>query len=75
MPLYGFHCQDCNTNCELLVGMSDTPVCPKCGSQKLDRLMSRIAPEAKLKAAAKVWRKQAERQGDLSNFSKAERGT
>jgi len=75
MPLYGFHCQDCDTNAELLIGASDTPVCPKCGSAKMERLMSRIAPEAKLKAAAKVWRKYAESQGDLSNFNKAERGT
>lgn len=75
MPLYGYHCQDCNTDSELLHGASDTPVCPKCGSPKLTRLMSRIAPEAKLKAAAKIWRKQAEREGDLSNFSKSERGT
>lgn len=75
MPLYGFHCEECNTNSELLVGFSDTPVCPACGSVKMDRLMSRIAPDAKLKAAAKIWRKEAERQGELSNFSKAERGT
>lgn len=73
MPLYGFHCKDCDKDSEILVGASETPVCPKCGGLHLDRLMSRIAPEGKMKAVAKAWRAQAAREGHLSNFDKSER--
>ncbi|MDI4662781.1 zinc ribbon domain-containing protein [Xanthobacter autotrophicus] len=69
MPLYNFHCPECDKDCELLVGASETPVCPSCGGQKMEQMIGRIAPEAKLAAAAKVWRAQASREGHTSNFS------
>jgi len=73
VPLYNFHCPDCDKDTELLVGASETPVCPSCGSQKLERMIGRIAPDGKLAAAAKVWRAQAAREGHASNFSPSER--
>jgi putative FmdB family regulatory protein len=73
MPLYSFHCAECEQDSELLMGFSDTAVCPACGSQKMERLASRVAPDFKLKAKAKIWRAQAEREGHASNFSKEER--
>ncbi|QRG09756.1 zinc ribbon domain-containing protein [Xanthobacter dioxanivorans] len=73
MPLYNYHCPDCDKDSEMLVGVSETPACPSCGSLRLEQLVSRIAPEGKLKAAAKVWRAQAAREGHASNFSAAER--
>ena len=74
MPLYGFHCAKCDADVELLIGFSETPICPTCGSKKLERLMSRTAPEGKSRGIIKAGRMQAARAGHLSNFSRSERG-
>ena len=73
MPLYSFHCAECDKDSELLMGFDDPALCPACGSQKMERLASRVAPDFKLKAKAKIWRAAAEREGHTSNFSKEER--
>ena len=44
MPLYGFHCKQCDKDSELLVGFDDKPPCPACGSRRMERLVSRPAP-------------------------------
>jgi putative FmdB family regulatory protein len=72
MPLYGFHCAECDKDSELLLRFSDVPVCPACGSGKMERSVSRVAPELKSDAIKKSWRAKAKREGDLSNFSKSE---
>ena len=69
MPLYSFHCADCDKDAELLVGMNDEPVCPACGGQKMERLMSRICPDLKTPGIIKSNRAAAAREGHLSNFS------
>jgi putative FmdB family regulatory protein len=43
MPLYEYACEDCGRESELLVTASSQPVCPKCGSQKLSKLLSIVA--------------------------------
>ncbi len=46
MPLYEYKCRDCQNRFELLVGktVSDlSPVCPKCGSDRCERLFSTFA--------------------------------
>jgi putative FmdB family regulatory protein len=73
MPLYSFHCAECDKDSELLLGFNDEAVCPACGGGKMERLASKVAPDFKLKAAAKVWRAAAEREGHLSNFNKGEK--
>lgn len=73
MPLYSFHCGKCAADFELLIGMSETPVCPTCGGKKLDRLPSLPAPPGRTKGIMKAARAQAAREGHLSNFSRAER--
>ncbi|MFS8038346.1 FmdB family zinc ribbon protein [Xanthobacter sp. AM11] len=73
MPLYSYHCPDCDKDVELLVRASDTPTCPSCGGQKLEQMMSRIAPEGKSRAIIQASRAAAAREGHLSNFSAAER--
>jgi putative FmdB family regulatory protein len=73
MPLYSYHCAKCDKDVELLIGSSDTPACPACGSRKLKRLMSRVVPEGKSRALVKSARAQAGREGHLSNFSPSER--
>ncbi len=74
MPLYAYSCQACEAEFELLVRSSDTPECPACKSQKLTQQVSRICNEIKYPAIARSWRRRAAAGGDLSNFSKAERG-
>ena len=73
MPLYSYHCSDCDNEFEILVGASETAACPSCGSIKLEQMMSRIAPDQKMKSFLKAARAQAGREGHLSNFSPAER--
>lgn len=73
MPLYSYHCAECDREIELLIGSSDTPVCPTCGSQELERLVSCTAPQGKSRGIIKAARAQAARAGHLSNFSRPER--
>jgi putative FmdB family regulatory protein len=72
MPLYSYHCQECDKDAELLVRSSETPACPACGSQSLERLMSRPAPQGQSAGVKKAARAQAAREGHLSNFSRSE---
>ncbi len=47
MPLYEYKCDKCGRKLTLLIGVTaDKPkqVCPRCGSRKLTKLISRIAP-------------------------------
>ena len=46
MPIYEYHCLDCRRRVSVLVrsiSNPGTPACPRCGGQKLERLMSRFA--------------------------------
>ncbi|WKA28597.1 FmdB family zinc ribbon protein [Bradyrhizobium roseum] len=74
MPLYGYHCAKCDEDIELLIGASETPVCPTCGGVDLARLVSRTAPEPKSRRLATSARARAAREGHLSNYSRSERG-
>jgi putative FmdB family regulatory protein len=40
MPLYEYTCAKCRDDFELLVRGGETPVCPRCGSERLERLLS-----------------------------------
>ncbi|OZA76548.1 MAG: FmdB family transcriptional regulator [Azorhizobium sp. 39-67-5] len=73
MPLYSFHCAQCDKDVELLIGFSEKPNCPSCGAADMQRLMSRVAPEGKSAGIVKSARAQAAREGHLSNFSRSER--
>ncbi len=44
MPLFGYHCDKCETEFELLVRSDSKPKCPECGSAKLVKLASAFAP-------------------------------
>ena len=74
MPLYSFHCAQCDKDSELLMRSSDTAVCPRCGSTQMQQQISRVAPELKSDGIRKAWRAQAAREGHLSNYSRSERG-
>lgn len=46
MPIYEYHCHDCRRRVSLLVlsvSKPGTPHCPRCGGERLTRLMSRFA--------------------------------
>jgi|YelNatPaOPRAMG01_1025707.scaffolds.fasta_scaffold127259_2 putative FmdB family regulatory protein len=45
MPIYEFECRPCKERFELLIGFSrlDEAKCPKCGSGKVQRMMSTFA--------------------------------
>ncbi len=41
MPIYEYDCQTCRKPVEVLLRtQSETPACPDCGGEKLERLMS-----------------------------------
>lgn len=41
MPIYEYECGDCQKHFETLVFRSDEPViCPQCGGERADRIMS-----------------------------------
>ena len=40
MPLFDYHCRSCDNEFELLIRGSTVPVCPECGGQELERLLS-----------------------------------
>ena len=44
MPIYDYHCSDCGNTFEMLVKREAAPACPKCGSSRLDKLLSVPAP-------------------------------
>jgi putative FmdB family regulatory protein len=46
MPIYEYYCKPCNTIYQFLIKRvtpDTSPVCPKCGAGKLDRVMSRFS--------------------------------
>lgn len=46
MPIYEYHCADCRRRVSLLVmriSSPEPPRCPRCGGERLTRLMSRFA--------------------------------
>jgi len=73
MPLYNYRCLDCNHTCELLLKIGATGVCPTCGSQNMEKLVSIPAPQGKMAGIAARGRAQAAREGHLSNFSASEK--
>jgi len=74
MPIYDYQCQSCKAEFEQLARSSSTPTCPQCGSQVLERLLSRIAPAGTSAAIIASGRRAAAKEGHFSNFSRAERG-
>jgi len=73
MPLHDFRCPACDTVFELLVRSSEVPACPTCGTDKIERQTSLIAPAGRAKAMASAMRAAAAREGHLSNFRSSER--
>ncbi|SMF97597.1 putative regulatory protein, FmdB family [Methylomagnum ishizawai] len=73
MPIYDYHCPQCDKQFELLVSASSVPTCPHCGGQNLEKLLSLTAPQGKIPGIIAKARGQAAKEGHFSNYSKAER--
>jgi len=43
MPIFEYTCRACQSDCELLIRGGEKPVCPQCGSSKLDKHLSVVA--------------------------------
>ncbi len=63
MPLYDYHCRDCQLQFETLVRAGTTPVCPRCGSVVLDKQVSAPVPPGRSKAIIASARRQARAKG------------
>ncbi len=44
MPMYDFFCQNCNNKFEELVLANETPKCPQCSSEQVQREISAPSP-------------------------------
>jgi putative FmdB family regulatory protein len=43
MPLYEYTCHGCKRQVELLIRGQEQPICPECGSQRLEKELSVVA--------------------------------
>lgn len=73
MPLFDFHCKQCDLDFEELVRGSATPVCPECGSSQVEKRVSLPAPQGKTAGLVARARTQAAREGHFSNYAPSER--
>ena len=66
MPIYEYSCRGCGRLFEQLIRTGDTPACPACGSQDLERTISRcaISSEGSRAIALSSGRKAAKRYAD-----------
>jgi len=73
MPIYDYHCKSCDRRFELLVRSTSVPQCPHCGSADLDKCVTAPAAPGKSKDIIAAARRQANKEGHFSNYSRAER--
>lgn len=73
MPIYDYHCSACKRTFELLVRASTVPACPTCGSQQLEKQVSRPAPQGQSAGMVSRARTQAAREGHFSHYPASER--
>jgi putative FmdB family regulatory protein len=68
MPLFDFHCSQCDKTVELLIRGSNPAVCPSCGNTEMQKLVSRPATPGSSAELVKSARAQARREGHFSNY-------
>ncbi|BBO99745.1 FmdB family transcriptional regulator [Sulfuriferula nivalis] len=72
MPIYDYHCSNCNNKFELLVRSTTVIACPECGSAQLEKLVSMPMPKSKIDVLRKRARSHAAREGHFSNYKPSE---
>ena len=72
MPIYDYHCTQCDKKFELLVRSTTVLACPHCGSAQLEKLVSMPAPKSKIDVLRKRARSRAVREGHFSNYKPSE---
>jgi putative FmdB family regulatory protein len=73
MPIYDYHCSQCDKDFELLISRSTVPACPECGSRDLEKRPSLTAPRGKTAEMVSRARTQAAREGHFSHYAASER--
>lgn len=73
MPLFDFHCPQCQHHFEQLVRAGNPATCPQCGSTTVEKAVSRIAPAGKIEAIRLSNRRAADAQGHFNHYSPSER--
>lgn len=73
MPIYDFRCKRCDEEFELIVRSGTSCLCPHCGSDALQKLLSAPALPGRTKAIIAGARRQAAREGHFSNYAPGER--
>lgn len=68
MPLFDFHCPQCDKTFELLVRGSTPAACPQCASQNVHKLISKPAAPGQSAGLVREARAQAKREGHFSNY-------
>lgn len=68
MPLFDFHCSQCDKTFELLIRGDAPAVCPSCGKTPLDKLVSKPAAPGSSAELVRAARAQARREGHFSNY-------
>jgi len=54
MPIYEFRCEQCGCCFEELIAAEAAPACPRCGSARVCRLLSNVAPASRQPRGAAV---------------------
>ena len=73
MPIYDYHCLDCNAIFDKLVMSSTMVSCPECKSEKLEKLVSKPAPRSLTPEIVSSARAQAAKEGHFSNYKPSDR--
>lgn len=47
MPIYEFKCEECGNSFEIFSSLDEKAICPKCGSLRVKKKISRVSSSSK----------------------------
>lgn len=71
MPLYDYICDHCAARFELLIMSATVPVCPHCGSDRLQRLIGAPVAPGKSAAIKAAGRARAAKAGHTTHYRRS----
>ena len=71
MPLYDYTCDKCGRLFELLVMSASLPLCPHCGSDRLQQLIGAPAAPGKSAGIMAAGRARAAKAGHTTNYKRS----